>query len=99
MQCKVYNEQDELIRHQNTVLIDLEPDSQKETSKEKVNGKSLLDHILAEINNANPNNKPMHYHLVSDNHLLLFINRFLNPFPLSKQKSCFEEEADKDSNA
>lgn len=39
--------------------------------------KTLLDFILIEINNSNPLNKPIHYHMVEKNLLLEIIKKYL----------------------
>jgi len=63
---KIYNEESELIRCQETTLVDYEPNCQKECSniKEKQVGKTILEYILIDMHNGNPALKPMHYHMV-----------------------------------
>ncbi len=41
------------------------------------NNKSLIDYILIEINNSNPFNKSIHYHMVEKNLLLEVIKKYL----------------------
>jgi hypothetical protein len=36
-----------------------------------------MDYILIEINNSNPSNKPIHYHMVEKNLLLEIIKKYL----------------------
>lgn len=59
--------------------MDYEPNCQKENllnAKEK-SIKNIMEYFLIEINNSNPANKPIHYHLVEQNHLLLLLKKFL----------------------
>lgn len=62
--------------------MDYEANCQKENiesskeNKEKSN-RNVLDYFLIEINNSNQANKPIHYHLVEENHLLLLLKKFL----------------------
>lgn len=46
--------------------------------KEK-SGKTIMDYFFIEINNANPSNKELHYHLVQPNPLLNILKEFLVP--------------------
>jgi hypothetical protein len=38
------------------------------------------------MHNANPNNKPIHYHLVAENYLLLLIKKFLKKCPIGQKE-------------
>lgn len=37
----------------------------------------MIDFVLMDIHNANPNNKAMHYHMVQQNYLLVLLGKFL----------------------
>lgn len=74
---KIYSVDDELLKENETVLVDFQVNCLKEISFKQKSNRSILDYFLIEINNSNPNNKPIHYHMVQENHLLLLLKKYL----------------------
>lgn len=57
-----------------------------------------MDYILIEINNSNPMNKVIHYHMVEKNLLLEMIKKYLRPKEILMHKNINAQQQHQQQN-